>query len=44
MFLHLQDTGAIYFNDDAATGGGLTLIGSLGATSTLVDADWNLVA
>jgi hypothetical protein len=44
MFLHLQNTGAIYFNHDADTEGGLTLIGSIGAASTLVDSDWTLVA
>jgi Ca2+-binding RTX toxin-like protein len=44
MFIHLQDTGAVYFNTDGATADGFIQIGTVGIGSTLVDADFTLVA
>ena len=44
LFIHLQDTGAIYYNADGATAGGLVQILDVGSASTVVDGDWTIVA
>ena len=41
--IHLKDTGAIYLNTNGATGGGLVLIGSVQAGSTLAATDFIVV-
>ena len=44
MFIHLQDTGIVYFNNDGNAAGGFIEIGTVGVNSTLVDGDWTLIA
>jgi Ca2+-binding RTX toxin-like protein len=44
LFIHLADTGAVYYNADGATAGGFVQILAIGAASTLADGNFVIVA
>lgn len=43
-FVFLQDTGALYYNTDAETAGGLTLVGIFQGGAKLVATEFTIVA
>ena len=43
-FIFLQDTGALYYNADAATAGGLVLVGTFQGGALLVATEFTIIA